>query len=381
MKRRILPLSLIVASALVAYACSSESTDPPPANDAGPLDETGTPIPPDGSIPVTDGGGDGAIKDTGTGDTAIPANGNPIEGIAAPVAVAILNNLYVEGPQWFTNGLYFSEYAPGGALVKLTLPGTVVRVRNAAAGTIPLGTTYDAKAQTLLTIETNDGTSGATLVRMPTTGSATITLGAEDPPRVGTPIVLTTDAGTPPMFESPNDLVVRKTDGTIYITDPGYQTTPATNHIWRVKPGTNEVFDTEAPGRPNGIALSPNDSILYVSFTNPTGDVAPTVMKYPVVAATGALGVPTKLADIAPGGTQAVNSAADGIAVDTSGNIYVATKTGVEVFKPDGTKWGKINTTKVINGVAFAGADLKTLFMSSDTGGFTVTVKIAGINQ
>ena len=102
-------------------------------------------------------------------------------------------------------------------------------------------------------------------------------------------------------------------------------------------------------GRAIALALAAEGARVAVA------DRAPLERIEVVVAATGALGTPTKLADIAPGGTQAVNSAADGIAVDTSGNIYVATKTGVEVFKPDGTKWGKINTTKVINGVAFAG--------------------------
>lgn len=368
MKRRLLPLALIVASGII-YACSSDSDDGPPAPDT---------TPEGGSAPDTSTNDpDTSTPDTSTADVFVPPTGNPIEGVAAPVAVAILNDVYTEGPQWFGDGLYFTEAKPDGHLVKLTLPNTTAEVRSVVtAGSIPLGTTLNEKTGKLLTIEVNNGTSGAQLVETPTAGTL---------PRVGVPLVLVADSGTV-AFDSPNDLVVRKSDGTIYLTDPSYQAEPGgavtTNHLWRVKPTTNEVFETKIEGRPNGIALSPNDSILYVSFTDPAGNPAPPppVMKY-TVAADGSLGAAAKFVDIAPGGGQGVNSLADGIAVDVSGNVYVAVRSGVDVFKPDGAKWGHIPSAKVINGLAFGGADKKTLFMTSDKGLFTVTVKIAGLAQ
>ena len=378
MKRRILPLSLIVASAIIGYACSSE-TPANPTPDPTPPVEGGSPVDVDGSKPVETK--DGSVTDAPPGDTFVPPSGNPIDGIAAPVVV--LNNIYVEGPQWAGDGLYYSEAKPDGFLLRY-VPTAAMSVTNpqvvrpvVTAGSTPLGTTLNEKNMKLLTLEVNNGTPGAQLVETATTGIFLT--------RPGTPLVLTVDGGAAPAFDSPNDAVVRKADGTIYVTDPSYQAGAGvtTNHIWRIKPITNEAIELQIPGRPNGIALSPNDSILYVSFTDPDLLAPPMIMKFPV-AADGSISMTnaTKLADLLPGGDQDVNSLADGLAVDSSGNIYVAVRTGVEVLKPDGSKWGKIPTgAKVINGIAFGGADKKTLFMTSSTGLLSVSVKVAGLVQ
>jgi gluconolactonase len=361
MKRRLLPLALIIASTIV-YACSSSSDDGEPAP---------TPTPEGGSTPDTSTSDPdtSTIPDSSTGDTSIPPTGNPIEGIAAPAAIAGFDGIYTEGPQWRGDALFFTEAKVDGHFLKFN-PAAAVSVTNpievrsvVVAGTIPLGSTFDEKGNTFVTCEVNSGAAGGQLIRTPAAGLAG---------SVGTPIVLTTDAGPPPMFDSPNDLVARKTDGTLYVTDPGYQN-PGTvgNHLWRIKPTTGEAFETATDSRPNGIGLSPDEKTLYVSYT----DAPSKVIKY-AVAVDGAIGAGTPFAAIVPG-----DSLADGLAVDTSGNVYVAVKNGVEVFKADGTKWGHITTTKIINGLAFGGADKKTLFMTSDTGLLSVTVKIAGLTQ
>lgn len=362
MKRRLLPLTLIIASTIV-YACSSSSDDPaapapdPTTPEGGSTPETSTETP------------ETSVPDTSTSDTFVPPTGNPIEGIAAPANIAVFNNIYTEGPQWRGDSLYFAEAKPDGHLLKFN-PAVAASATNpievrsvVTAGTIPLGTTFDEKDNTFVTCEVANGAAGAALIRTPAAGAAG---------SVGTPIVLTTDAGAPPMFDSPNDIVARKSDGTLYLTDPGYQN-PATagNHIWRVKPVTGEVFETAATGRPNGIGLSPDEKTLYVSFTDDPSKVS----KYPI-AADGAIGAGTLFGAIVPG-----TALADGLAVDTSGNVYVAVNNGVDVFKADGVKWGHIPTVKIINGLAFGGADMKTLFMTSDTGLLQVTVKIAGLAQ
>src|SRR5205085_10907906 len=128
------------------------------------------------------------------------------------------------------------------------------------------------------------------------------------------------------------------------------------NHIWRIS-ATGEVFETVSSNRPNGIALAPDDKTLYVSYSdNPSR-----IDKFPLTGAGGVIGAPTKFVDISPG-----TNKADGLAVDTAGNVYCAVKDGVDVFKADGTKWGHIPTpaNKQVNGVAFGGADKKTLYMT-----------------
>ena len=80
-------------------------------------------------------------------------------------------------------------------------------------------------------------------------------------------------------FNSPNDLVV-KSDGTIWFTDPAYGIIqPAEGHpgdreyddhwVFRFDPATGQVepvvTDVEEP---NGLAFSPDESLLYVSHTS-----------------------------------------------------------------------------------------------------------------
>ena len=360
MNRRILPFSLVVCGAILAYACSSkDSTDPTP----NPVPEGGSTT--DGPKPEDDSG---TLPDGAKTDGAIPS-GNPIEGIANPADIPVFNNppLSTEGPVWRTDRLYFSApVAIDGKFVKLALPNTPTEVRGITPGNVPIGNAFDKKTNTFVSCEVTPG-GGGLLVRTPAAGG------------VGTPITLTFDGGVP-LFDSPNDLVVRA-DGTIFVTDPGYQGAPLNNnHIWRVRPTgvggvTADIFETNVVGRPNGIALSPDEKTLYVSFTEPDALALPMIMKYPVAASDGALGVATKFADVGP-----LTSDLDGLAVDTAGNVYAAVKNGVEVFKADGTKWpNRITTTKQINGLAFGGADKKTLFMTSFTGMLQVTVKIAGI--
>ena len=316
---------------------------------------------PDGAKVDDDGG---PIPDSSTGDTAIPPSGNPIEGIAAPTEVAVLTGVYTEGPVWTGTNLYFSTYAAGGnggAFVKLTPPNTSDAVHPATAGAFPLGNAVDPKApSTFVSIEIVPGGPSGALIRTPLAGGA------------GTPVVLSFDAGGA-AFDAPNDLIIRK-DGTIYMTDPGYQNPgTVTNHLWRISP-TGGVFETVVEGRPNGVALSVDEKTLYVSFTDPPAPSLPQIMKYPV-AVDGTLGVATKFSDVGP-----LLNDLDGIAVDASGNVYAAVKNGVDVFKADGSaKWGHITTTKPINNVAFGGADKKTLYMTSSAGMLQTVVKIAGL--
>ena len=354
-------------SALVGYACSSENTDNPPPTptpEAATETDTGTPGDKDSSTQT-----DGNVET----DSSVPS-GNPIEGIAAPTAVTAFPTQYLEGPAWVGNSLYVSEYATPGNLIQFT-PGAaaadqVKLVRAAAAGTIILGNAPDPKtANAILSLEVVDGTGSGAILRTPV---ATV-------PAAGTAITLTaTDAGGPPAFDAPNDIVVNK-DGVIYLSDPGYQNPGTTNnHIWRISP-TGETFETVATNRPNGIALSPDEKTLYVSYS----DDPSRIDKF-VLGTGGAIGAKSTFASIVPGG-----NVADGLAVDTGGNVYCAVKNGVDVFKPDGSLWGHIPTvgTKQINGLAFGGADKKTLYMTVNVGGgstgglLQVNVKVAGLAQ
>jgi sugar lactone lactonase YvrE len=315
--------------------------------------------------------------DTGMPDNFVPPSDNPIQNISAPTAVAVLNGVVVVGPQWHTDSLYYAELVKDGKLIKLTPPSTTVVIRGPnTAGNEILGTTFDVKNSSFVSCEVQAAaTPGVDIAHG---GEIVRTAAAGNTPQV---ITLTTDGGAPPAFDSPKNVVARKSDGTLYITDPGYQTDPqaqiVNNHIWRIKlsdPQTGVAFDEQAmkvDGRPNGIAFTKDQSAVYVSFTDPPSKI----LKFPI-GADGELG---------PGvafGTVASDALADGLIVDSNDNVYLATKTGIDVFKKDGTKWGHINTTKPVNGMAFGDADMKTIYFTTDPSGLMmVKVKIAGIHQ
>lgn len=96
----------------------------------------------------------------------------------------------------------------------------------------------------------------------------------------------------------------------------------------------------------NGIILSPDESVLYA--TN-----GPVLVAFDVQS-DGSLANQRDLAPLTGGG--------DGSAVDSEGRIYVAAGGAVNVIAPDGTVLGVIPGPQGLHGVAFGGADKRTLF-------------------
>jgi sugar lactone lactonase YvrE len=96
----------------------------------------------------------------------------------------------------------------------------------------------------------------------------------------------------------------------------------------------------------NGIILNPDESVLYV--TN-----GPVLVAFDVQA-DGSL---TNQRDHAP-----LTGGGDGSAVDNDGNIFVAAGGSVNIIAPDGEVLGVIPGPQGLHGVAFGGADKRTLF-------------------
>jgi gluconolactonase len=171
-------------------------------------------------------------------------------------------------------------------------------------------------------------------------------------------------------FNSPNDLTIRD-DGTVYFSDPDYQLGSRSSEL-----GSVGVYRVSAPLRaaggaaelvdgtlqkPNGVALSPDQRTLYV------GSSGNEVWKFSV-ASDGSVSNRTKFAEV--GGS-------DGMAVDCAGNLYV-TSGAVEVFAPSGDKLGEISTAESPSNAAFGGADKKTLYITAQTGLYSIALAVPG---
>ncbi len=124
-----------------------------------------------------------------------------------------------------------------------------------------------------------------------------------------------------------NDLIVRN-DGKIYVTEPGW-TGKDPSHIWLILPdGTKRIVDTGLKFS-NGIALSPDQALLYVADTKTHW-----VYSYQIQA-DGALAYKQRFFQLAVPDL-ADDSGADGLEVDTEGRVYVATRMGIQVCDPAG---------------------------------------------
>ncbi|MGK4005384.1 SMP-30/gluconolactonase/LRE family protein [Sorangium sp. So ce1036] len=165
-------------------------------------------------------------------------------------------------------------------------------------------------------------------------------------------------------FNSPNDVAVRA-DGNVYFSDPDFQLTGRSElptAVYRVSPsGEVSVVDTMA--QPNGVALSPDGSVLYA------GDFGGWIRRYPLDEG-GAPGPSSELASNL--------ESADGMAVDCAGNLYVGWSRGVEVLAPSGARLGTIEGVNKASNVAFGGADRKTLYITAGNSLYSIEMNIPG---
>ena len=176
----------------------------------------------------------------------------------------------------------------------------------------------------------------------------------------------------------PNDVVV-KSDGAIYFTDPNagmpVQTQFDLNFpgVYRVSPdlGSLTLLARDFIG-PNGLAFSPDESILYV-----------------IDSRLGHL----RAFEVLPNGALALGSSRifshnlgdrpgipDGMKVDTEGNIYVGGSGGIWVIDPSGRHLGTIDHGyPLTTNMAFGGGDWQTLFFTTWDGLFSVRLNLPGL--
>jgi gluconolactonase len=187
-------------------------------------------------------------------------------------------------------------------------------------------------------------------------------------------------------LNSPNDLVV-KSDGTIWFTDPpygivsnreGYQAESelGDNFVFRFDPATKELsIVTDVVEEPNGLAFSPDESILYVADTSCAfrEDGNHHIMQFDIVDGRKALN-PRLFAEINPG-------AADGFRLDIHGNIFTSAADGVHIYTPDATFLGKIAVPEIVGNVTFGGPQKNRLFIAASTSLYAVTLNTRGIQK
>ncbi len=179
-------------------------------------------------------------------------------------------------------------------------------------------------------------------------------------------------------LNSPNDATYGS-DGSLYFTDPPYgldglEDSPLReidfNGVYRLRPNGELELLVRDQTRPNGIALSPDESTLYVANSDAENRVW---MAYDLdESGASNARVFYDLND------EEADGAADGMEVDRAGHLFATGPGGVWIIAPDGSHLGTIMMPEVTANVAW-GDDGRTLYMTGSTSLYRIALSTEGV--
>ena len=180
-------------------------------------------------------------------------------------------------------------------------------------------------------------------------------------------------------FNAPNDVTIDE-KGRIYFSDPRYvgheHVEQAVMAVYRIDPdGSIHRIITDA-GKPNGVAVSPDQKTLYV-VSNDNGNTD--IFRFPEgvalrkgrmalmaydLSADGSARFRNTLVDYYP------QDGPDGLVLDREGNLYVAVRAanrpGIYVYSPEGKELDYVPTPDLPTNVGFGrGEESKTLYITA----------------
>lgn len=319
----------------------------------------------------------GSVEKTDPGFDAIAPAGATIEKVATCCK-------WLEGPVWTHEGYLLFADIPGNRILKWT--------PEAGISTYLQQSGYLGKEAFT---GPESGSNGMTLDRR---GRLTVAGHARRNvyrlESLSRPAIVTTLAERyqGKRLNSPNDLVYRS-DGSLYFTDPPYglptqgdsdpQKELDFNGVFRVRDAVSHKPGAPADPakleliikdltRPNGIAFSPDEKILYIAVSDPQHKIW---MRYDVKPdGTVENGKVFYDATSAPG-----DGGPDGIKVDEKGNLYGSGPAGVWVFSPDGKHLGTFKIPERVANLNWGGDDGRMLYITASSSLYRVRLKIRGV--
>ena len=191
-------------------------------------------------------------------------------------------------------------------------------------------------------------------------------------------------------LNSPNDIVA-KSDGSVWFTDPSFgilsnyegdKAEPQLpTNVYRIDANGSISVAAEGINQPNGLAFSPDESVLYIVESRATPRK---ILAFDVVNGTTA-GAGTTLAnrrvfiDAGPGGTP------DGFRLDMDGNLWCGWGMGnqhldgVHIFNPKGALIGRIELPERCANLCFGGVHRNRLLMAATTSVYSLYVNTEGV--
>ncbi len=271
--------------------------------------------------------------------------------------------IFTEGPVWNARENYLALVDIIGDTIWKWAPGQGASVLLRPSGKVN-GLTYDREGRLVVA-----GWTSRAILRIEHDGSI-VTLASHYQGK---------------KLNTPNDIVV-KSDGSIYFTDPpgglsivamavdDLQQYLGFSGVYRLDPndgsldGSLTLLVDDVEGC-NGLAFSPDESLLYV---NDTGRRHIRVFE---VNSDGTLGGGRHFAELIgeePG-------IPDGMKVDEEGNVYCTGPGGVWVLDPGGNYLGRIRVPEHASNMAWAEADWRTMYITGRSSVFRIRLNIPGI--
>jgi gluconolactonase len=275
---------------------------------------------------------------------------------------------FTEGPVWMRGGFLMFSDIPSNTIHKWTPDGKVTAFRKPSGydgADAPAGAFIGSNGLTLdkdgrLTICEH---GNRRMTRLEKDGKLTVLADKYEGKRLN----------------SPNDAVY-KSDGALYFTDPPYglvkqdedpQKELKFNGIFRLAGGKLQLLSRELT-RPNGLAFSPDEKVLYVANSDARRKIW---MRYEV-GGNGTLANGKVFVDVTARTEEGVP---DGMKIDRAGNLYCTGPGGVWVFSPAGKHLGTIAPPETPANLHWGDADARTLYITARTSLYRVRMNVAGI--
>ena len=270
---------------------------------------------------------------------------SPVPPGAAVERIAT-NFQFVEGPVWKdTTGLLFSDISAGKIYLWNPSAGTTTYLNPSSNSN---GLAFDAAGRLVLT-----QMGLRRVARQETNGTITPLASAYGGKKLN----------------SPNDLVVRP-DGSIWFTDPplnipaGQMQELSFSGIYRISTsGVLQLMDSSL-SQPNGICFSPDGKTLYVNNSSERVIYAWDVISDTTIANR------RRFASIAPIGY------ADGMKVDSLGNLFSAGPLGIWVFSPAGSVLDTILVPGQTSNCNWGDSDRRTLYITSGNSVYRIRLAV-----
>ena len=273
---------------------------------------------------------------------------------------------FTEGPVWHTDGYWLFVDIRRSLIFRIAPGGAPEVYRENSNGSN--GLTFDLQGRLIMC----EG-DGRRLSRMEPDGTIA-------------PIAERSDGK---LLNRPNDVVVRS-DGSVYFTNPSGRIEESEREldfagVHRIAPDGSVTAVTGELRFPNGIAFSPDESVLYVAITRRNdgciqekerGEVCThQLIRAFDVAADGSLSNERVFANM----FSAADGVPDGMKVDSEGRVFCTGSEGCWVFDAAGNPLGIIRLPEIPANCAWGGPDHRTMLFTARTSVYSMRMKTPGV--